>query len=430
MAGRRTPPPYQLRKADAYSGGLARGLVLAYPMLEGAGSRVANYGSWGNAADLALANVTWANREGVQGLDFTAASSVAASAALSGRIIPNIWSYAFWVKLDSSPSGTVSMDAFSLQGSLQTNLRAWADTTGVWSWQKRVTADAYSVLPALDYPNTGARLVIATFSGIDTQPPVQLRTDANLQNLPQQPTSYQSFNLGAGAQANDLTKVLIGNGLAGTTGWDGVIGPVYFWNRVISDGEVWQLWQDPYAPLRRRGAQIHNPALMLSQADYTTEDKAVGKPSYLRQIFSGQTALFINVTDTYFYQNNPADSLTTSAKPVTLINIADTYAYQTVPVDSINNSAPGEGTQTPLIIAYTDTYTYLNTPVDTLSGGTTDTIAPTVITISDTYTYQTDPTDSTDTTPPGGLGTPLVITQADAYTYQADPADSVTGSTA
>jgi len=421
MAGRRTPPPYQLRKADGYSVSMAKGLLLAYPMVEGAGTKVANYGSWGSSADLTLSNVSWARREGIQGLDFTGSSSVA-SAALS-KTIPNTWSYAFWTKLDTVPTGLNTMDLFNLRGAAQANLRAYVDQTGLWSWQKRAVADTYSVLPAADYPTDGARLVVATFSGIDTQPPIQLRTSGNVQLLPAQPGSYQSFNIGSGAQTNDITNIYLGNNSGNTSFWDGMVGPVYFWNRVITDGEVWQLWQDQYAPLRRRSGQVLNPALMITQADVTTEGEALGKPSFGRQVFSDASALFINIADTYFYQNNPTDSTSSNTQSPTLINITETYGYLAVPTDSFDTS--NSGSQAPVTITLSETYNYVAAPTDTNSGGTSETVPPTTITITDTYGYLTDPTDTADTVSNGGgAQSPVTITQSDTYSYQTDPTET------
>lgn len=421
MAGRRTPPPYQLRKADIYSRGIAKGLLLAYPMLEGGGNVVHNHGIWGAAANLTLQNATWTRREGLQGLDFPNAGSVARNTSIT-QTIPQTWSYAFWTKLDTAPGAT--MDLFSLRGAGQVNLRAWADNSGVWAWQKRVTADAYSVQPTSDYPTDEARLIVATFTGIDTQPPMQQRTGNLIKGLPIQPAAYGSFNVGAGAQLRDINGIFLGNNPGSTAVWDGVLGPVYFWNRVISDGEIWQLWQDPYAPLRRHGSQISNPALMITQADTVVTDNVGGKPDYSRQVFTDNTALFIQVTDAYFYQHAPTDSVNNEIQLPTTINLSETYAYQNDPTDMLILTPPN-GLETPLTINLNENYTYQNDPTDSTTGGTNETIPPTIINLTETYTYQNDPTDAVDTSPPdGGANTPVLISQTESYTYQNDPSDA------
>jgi hypothetical protein len=423
MAGRRTPPPYQLKKADAYSRGIAKGLVLAYPMLEGGGTTVHNYGAWGANADLTLSNATWTRREGVQGLDFPSASAVARNTTIS-QTIPQTWSYAFWAKLDTAPS--TAMDLFSLRGSAQVNLRAWADNSGVWAWQKRGTADAYSIQPTSDHPTDQVRLIVATYTGIDNQPPMQQRTGNLVKGLPVQPAAYSSFNVGAGVQLRDINGIFLGNNPGLTAAWDGVVGPVYFWSRVISDGEIWQLWQDPYAPLRRHGSQIMNPAMMITQADTVVTDNVGGKPDYSRQVFTDNTALFIQITDTYFYQQSPTDNVDTGNSGVmspTTINLTETYTYQNDPTDTLA-TLPPNGLQTPLTLNLAETYVYQNDPPDSTTSGITETIPPTVINLTETYTYRNDPTDTVDVSPPGGgANNPLLISQTEIYTYLDDPTD-------
>lgn len=430
MPGRRVPPPHHFQPVHGYEIGLSKGLVLAYPMLEGSGTKVVNYGLWGNDADLTVAaGAVWTEREGFHSIDFSTASAVAGRTL--SQNIPNTWSYAFWGRLDTYPSGSTTMNAFTLQGSSATNLCAQADQTGLWSWQRRVTADTYSVLSPVDYQGNALRLYVSTFTGIDTQPPVQLRTTAGLSMQPLQPLMYQSFNVGAGSQQKEVTGIYVGNNATGNGVWDGVIGPLYFWDRVISDAEVWQLWQDPYAPLRRRTGHLNIPSLMTPLPDYGKSGAVTGKPRYDNQIFTDSTALFINLNDTHFYLNNPTDSFgdDTDAQEPTLISLTDahTYAALALPTDAF--IVEGSGSQEPIIIDLADSYIYVTNPVDgVIDTALTDTVVRTILSVTDAHTYLAEPTDSFDDSIPWGSQEPVSISITEDLPYLDLPVETMTSS--
>lgn len=429
MPGRRVPPPHRFQPVLGYEIGLSKGLVLAYPMLEGSGNQVVNYGLWGHDVDLTVGpGSNWTEREGFRGLDFSSASAVASRAMT--QTIPSTWSYAFWGRLDTYPSGSTTMNALTLQGSGATNMRVQADQTGLWSWQRRATADTYSVLYPADYQGNSLRLYVGTFTGVDTQPPVQLRTTAGLSMQPLQPNMYQSFNVGAGPQQKAITGVYIGNSASGGSVWDGVIGPLYFWDRVISDAEVWQLWQDPYAPLRRRTGHLNIPSLMTPLPDYGKSGAVTGKPRYDNQVFTDGTALFINLHDNYFYLNNPTDVFgdDTGAQEPVLISLVDGHSYSDIslPTDTIvlNDS----GVQEPLLISLIDEYSYVVKPTDMANAILTDTVVRTVINVTDEYSYMSSPVDGFDETLPWGSQEPVTIGVTENVSYLDLPDENISSS--
>jgi hypothetical protein len=392
---------------------MASGLMLAYPMLEGGGSIAKNYGGWGSSANLTLSNASWTKREtGMASLSFSAANAVAKN-TLMARTIPGNWSWAAWIKLDSTPTSTPK-DLFSFRTSSGVQqVRVWADSTGLWSWQKSATADNYSVLSPSYFPTSGPVLIISTFAG-NNLAPVQMVTNTGMRSIPTQPISYAAFNVGQGAQATTLDGFYLGNDHQDTAPWDGNIGPFYFWNRVLTNSEVWELWQDPYAPFRRNSANFYAPMTMRASSGYAFT--GVGKTSGPKTIIQDQNSLFITVEDDYFYQNSPIDTYIEFENNLITLNISDDYAYVSSPVDTLS---PPEFLN--IIISLTDSYTYTIEATDAVIEGAAPN-AP-VISINDDYSYQDFITDNLVTSITQG---PLNIGIDDEFQYSPPPTDTAT----
>jgi hypothetical protein len=198
MSYRITPPTLPLRPADDYSQYLSKGLLLGYPLI-GGGSTIRNYGSWGTDGDLVPVNVTKTRRNGLASIGFDGATSVASNTTLN-RSVPEKWSIAYWLKMDSVPvSGEKTI--LSLGGGSGSSIRIWVDPQGIWCWQKHSIADSYSIMPASDFPSSNTMLIVGVFEGTYLAP-AQLRTNQGMTSLPSQPSSYASFNSGAGYSSN------------------------------------------------------------------------------------------------------------------------------------------------------------------------------------------------------------------------------------
>ncbi len=400
-------PSLPIRGADDYSRFLSRGLLLAYLMHEGTGDTVKNYGSWGAAANLTPANVSWTRRgSGLYGLHFNNNLAVVSNTTLSKQI-PEEWSYAVWVQSDIAQSGV--RDIFSFHDSGLPQVRAHTDVVGVWSWQKRSIADTYTVLPPEDYPDDGVRLIVSVFNGIGI-PPVQLRTERNLGGLPRKPDNYQTFNSGQGLQSNIASSIFLGNNEGLTAPWKGTIGPFYFWDRALSEEEVWALKQDPYAPFRRDTAQILVPAALISQMStqfHPTDDPGSGIT------LSSDNDLFIFIKDDFQYLNAPADVMVAQDTPVLNLFATETYTYLATPTDEASSLTIANP-----VIEINEGYTYLAAPTDEASS---QYVAIPVIEVSEGYTYVASPADQVvfyDAQVPVG------ISIDDEYTYPDVPTES------
>lgn len=414
MPGRVTPPTFPLRAADDTSKYMASGLMLAYPMLEGGGTNVKNYGGWGSSADLTLTNASWTKREtGMSGLAFAASDAVAKN-TLMARTIPTNWTWAAWIKLDSTPTSTPK-DLFSFRtASGVAQVRVWGDSTGLWSWQKAATADNYSVLSPSYFPTAGPVLIISTFAG-NNLAPVQMVTNTGMRSIPTQPVSYAAFNVGQGAQATTLDGFFLGNDHQNTAPWDGVVGPFYFWNRVLTNSEVWELWQDPYAPFRRTNANFYTPMSMRTATGYSFT--GIGKTTGPKTIIQDQNSLFITVEDDYFYQNQPIDTYIDSNSPLITIDLSDTFSYAALPIDNLN---PPQFLN--ITIDITDSFNYSTLPTDQL---TANNVTMPVISIADSFTYPDFIVDNLVTAVTQG---PLVINITDSFTYQISINDTAQSS--
>lgn len=419
MPSRLQPPTFPLRKVDDNSQYIATNLVMAYPMLEGGGDTVTNYGSWGGNANLTLTGTTWTKREtGLSSLNFGSSLAVAKNTSMAQNV-PDQWTWATWLKLDSTPLGTTPKDLFSFRSANGTaQVRAWADGTGIWSWQKSSTADDYSVLSPSYFPTTGPMLIISTFAG-NNLAPVQLATNIGMRSIPTQPVSYAAFNVGQGPQATTLDGFYIGNDHANASPWDGTIGPFYFWNRVLTNSEVWALWQDPYAPFRRNSSDFIMPTLMRGTSGYSLNGLA--KTSGPKTIIQDQNSLFIVVDDYYFYQDLPQDNPAPVAQTPNTITAASNYTQTVIAGDTLND--PEFLNQ---VIFADSTYTYASAdilPQDNLVGVGQNTV---LITIVDTLNHPAMPTDSLS----GDALGPIEILISSTFTSPAAPTDTPTGVTA
>lgn len=414
MPSRLTPPTFPLRKADDNSQFTSTGLVLAYPMLEGGGSIVRNHGSWGSAADLTLTGATWTKREtGMSSLNFASSTAVAKNTSMA-RIIPSSWTWAAWIKVDTTPTSTPKeIFSFRTAAGVQ-QVRVWADSTGIWSWQKSATADDYSVLSPSYFPTTGPMLIISTFAG-NNLAPVQLATNIGMRSIPTQPVSYAAFNVGSGAQANTLDGFYLGNDHANAAPWDGTIGPFYFWNRVLTNSEVWQMWQDPYSPFRRNTGEYFAPAMMRTTSGFSLN--GLGKTSGPKTIIQDQNSLFIVVDDYYFYQELPQDNMTPVAEVPNTITIGTDYEYSRVPIGTDALSPPEFLNQ---IIFVDETYNYTSATVTITDSLTGDGQTPLTITIIQDFNTPAYPDDVLT----GSADGPLNITVGENFTQPMTTSDT------
>lgn len=415
MPSRITPPSLPFRSSDDNSKWLSYKLALAYPMLEGGGSIVKNYGFWGEDGDLTVTGATrQRGSDGLYSMQFSGATDSLSSGVIN-RSLSGPWAYAFWVKMDTAPSGG-SESIFSLMGSVEKHVASWADLSGIWSWQKRDIADTYSVLPTSDFSLNKTMLVIASYEGTYL-PPAQLRTKQSLSFHPSQPSVYQSYNDGTGTAYEDIKRVYIGNTSGSGEAFKGSIGPFYFWDRALAESEVWQLWQDPYAPFRRATAQNVNLSTLSSAASNSLQ--GTGKLTGVRPILQDDNGLFINILDYYNYANQPSEDVIVNATTPNTITIGDNYSYQSQATEAL--TAPNLIAWPQLTITIDDSYAYQTIPTEqvTAPGGE----SPTTITISDSYAYQSSPIEQL--TAPGGEA-PASISVSDNYSYQNTPSETIT----
>lgn len=412
MAINLQPPHGPLRKPDSTSRFLAKDLLIAYPMLDG-GNTLINHGSWGSAANLTTTNMDYSKIDGLRVANFDATAS--ASRLAANLTVPSTWSFAYWVKIDAAPT-TEQLNVFSLYGPSEAHVRAWIDQQGLWSWQKRATADSYTILPISDYPLSNLMLVVSVFH--NDLPPVQVRTNPQFSLQPTQPSSYTAFNYGQGARATAISSIYFGNNYGGSEPLNGSIGPFYFWGRALSESEIWQLWQDPYAPFRRSTDQVLIPSTILSQSSFSLE--GIGKPTDKKPLFQDNDALTIYVDEYLQYVATPLDTLPADENgnlPAVTINITDAFDYQTYPSDSYSDVIFNR-----VDITINDSLTYIVNPADTISNQVFDRVD---ITVNDNFTYVSIPSDSFDQSKSGSSATE-VITINETYTYQIDPVESVT----
>lgn len=416
MAGRYTPP-FPLRKSDYDSKFIPTGLVMAYPMLEGSGNTIHNFGSWGSTADLTVSGGAWTRREtGLQSIAFKAAGAVVQNTTMQ-QTVPENWSWAAWMKLDSLPTITSPHEIFSFRTADGTpQVRAWADTTGVWSWQKGSINDHYSVLyPAsITTMRSGPVLLISTYAG-NNLAPVQLITTIGMSLIPTQPTLYQSFSSGLGDPGTTLDRFTIGNDNAGTSLWDGVIGPFYFWDRVISNSEIWELWQDPYAPFRTARMNWFSPTTMRSSSGFSLT--GLGKTTGPKTIIQSEDELFIPIDEDFFYMSLPVDEMEQPDYDTLTIDVGSEFTYQAVPTDS--SSQPSFLSAA---ISVDDSFIYVSGPTDLVIP---DLINPPIIDIDEPFAYDTAISDEILTAIPIG---PLEIDRTDDFAYPATPNEVVSQS--
>jgi hypothetical protein len=413
MPVRNNPPTMPLRLVDERSDFMSKDLLLAYPLLDG-GTNMRNYGKWGSVADL---NVTGGARSRLNGLSTMSFAGGTASASASGLSLnaPQQWSYAFWLKVNSLPAGISELNIFSMQGSSGASLRAWIDQQGIWSWQKYSIADAYSVLPASDSPTSNLMLITGVYDEPQL-PPAQLRTNQGHNTAPLQPESYTVYNPGAGAQATGISSIHIGNNNTSNKPLNGTIGPFYFWGRAISSSEIWQLWQDPYAPFRRSHEQFLVPSTMVATSNHSL--RGLGKSDSPKPLIQDNQSLVISVQDYHNYQSKPTDILNGDEVQYGSITVNDSYSYANIPTDTLIADAPFSL----ITLNVNDSYSYSNLPSDIfIAGDSGSTVVP-VITINETINYQNLPTDTSS----GSANSPVAITVSDTYDYQDLPDDVVT----
>lgn len=415
MPSRITPPSLPFRSSDENSKWLSNKLALAYPMLEGGGSLVKNYGFWGEDGDLLVTGATrQRGSDGLHGMHFTNPTDSLSSGAIQ-RTLSGPWSYAFWMRMDAAPTGTPE-SIFSLHGSIEKHVASWADATGIWSWQKRDIADTYSILPTADFSVNKTMLVIASYEGTYL-PPAQLRTKQSLSFHPSQPNVYASYNDGTGVAASQVESITIGNSVASSEGFKGYLGPFYFWDRALAESEVWQLWQDPYAPFRRATAQNVNLSTLSSAASNSLQ--GTGKLTGVRPILQDDNGLFISIQDYFNYVDKPEDELIQAFDGPLTISVADNYSYQDSPIEAL--TSPNLIAWPQLTISVADSYIYQDIPTELLT--VPNVIATTAINVSDTYSYQIVPTEQV--TAPGGAA-PTTISLSDNYSYQNTPSENIT----
>lgn len=379
MALNNNLPILPLRPSDANSQFLAKDLVLAYPMLEG-GNTLKNYGTLGSQANLNLSNVTRVRQNGLTSLSFNGTTSLASNSSVN-MLVPQKWSFAYWVKFNGSPSAETSL--LTLQGPTEGHLRAWADGQGIWAWQKHSIADAYSILPTSDFPTNNTMLVIAVYDD-PLLPPAQLRTNQGLTNHPSQPQSYTVFNEATGSPLTTVNSIYIGGGPGNSKLFNGVLGPVYVWSRPLSESEIWQLWQDPYAPFRRNTEQLVTPSTMVSSQGSSLQ--GIGKSTGSSPVISDNSALVIGIDDNLVERNYVNDGTSLINRFNDDLYINDYYNYQDVALDSLMTELT-----TPPEINIVDDYSYANIPNDQVIVNSSN-IG--IIDIQDSFQFVSVPTDS------------------------------------
>lgn len=418
MPSRITPPSLPFRSSDENSKWLSNKLALAYPMLEGGGSVVKNYGFWGEDGDLLVSGATrQRGSDGLHGMHFSSPTDSLSSGAIQ-RTLSGPWAYAFWMRMDTAPAG-IPESIFSLRGAIEKHVASWADATGIWCWQKRDIADTYSVLPTADFSVNKTMLVIASFEGTYL-PPAQLRTKQSLSFHPSQPNVYASYNDGTGVAATQVESITIGNSYASNEGFKGYIGPFYFWDRALAESEVWQLWQDPYAPFRRATAQTINISTLSSSASNSLQ--GTGKLTGVRPILQDDNGLFISIQDYFNYVDKPEEEVIVDFDGPLTISVLDNYSYQDNPIEAL--TAPNLIAWPELTIIIADSYVYQDIPSEQLT--VPNVIATTLINVTDSYSYQAVATEMVTT--PGGIA-PNTIALNDTYVYQNIPSEDITTTT-
>lgn len=411
MAIKNNPPILPLRPSDDNSQFLAKDLLLAYPMLEG-GDAIKNYGTLGAQANLSLNNVTRVKQNGLASLSFNGTSSIASSGAINVSV-PQKWSFAYWVKFNSAPAPESSL--LTLQGPTEEHLRAWADSQGIWAWQKHSIADAYSILPTSDFPTNNTMLVIAVYDD-PILPPVQLRTNQGLTAHPAQPQSYTAFNEATGAPLTTVNGIYLGGGPGNSKLFNGILGPVYVWSRPLSESEIWQLWQDPYAPFRRNTEQVVAPSTMVSSQGASLQ--GIGKLTGTTPIINDDTALHIRIDDYLAYNNLPNDLILNDIQLPNTITVTDSMYYRNIPTDYAEADAP----YSLYILNVTDNINYRTTPTDTFIESESGTAPITSIIVNESLNYASVPVDSviyqTDI--------PQNITVNEDINYRNTPTETVT----
>lgn len=412
MSYRITPPTLPIRPADDYSQYLAKGLLLGYPLI-GGGSVIKNFGSWGVDGDLDLVNVTKTRRNGLASVGFDGVSSVASNTTLN-RSVPERWSIAYWLKMDSVPvSGEKTI--FSLGGSTGPSMRVWADSQGVWCWQKHSIADSYSILPASDFPSSNTMLIIGVFDG-SYLAPAQLRTNQGMTSLPVQPSSYTSFNAGAGIQATEVTSITLGNADDLSSPFSGTLGPLYLWNRALSESEIWQLSQDPYTPFRRNTAQYLIPSTMNATGGFNLQ--GVGKSTDVSPIISDDSALFIVHNEYVSYSNMPDDFVVSDNRDIDLVlTVNDTLSYRNMPTDVLNVDAP----YSLFVLNVSENIAYSVLPNDSFVAPESGATVVPIISVSESMAYSSQPIDSVS----GDADSPQIINVNDAVTLSNLPNETV-----
>lgn len=405
-----TPPILPIRPSDSSSRFLAKDLILAYPALE-SGNVLRNFGSLGSIADLSLSGVMRTRYNGIIGLRFDGTSSIASNSTIN-MLVPQKWSFAYWLKIDSVPGSERSI--LSLQGPTEAHLRAWADSQGMWAWQKHSIADSYSILPPTDFPTDNMILVVAVYDD-PLLPPVQVRSNQGLTSLPVQPDSYVVFNEATGSPNSNVTGIYLGGSPGNTNMFGGVLGPVYVWSRPVSESEIWQLWQDPYAPFRRGTEQIIVPSAMTNSQSASLQ--GIGKQSDAKPSFNDNYALYINVDDDILYVVNPVDTVVSDSQSLDTITVFDNYNYRQLPSDTLAADAPFSL----ITLNVDDDYSYNTLPSDIVVAPETGVSNISSITVTDGYTYVDESTDSVNS----DIQYPHIITITDTVQYSAVPTETV-----
>lgn len=381
-----TIPTLPFRPIDNNSKYIASGLALAYVAVDG-NNLLKNYGYVGSVADIGLSNTSMVRQGGIVTTSFNGTDSLALSSSISW-IMPERWTFAYWVKF--SAIGGSEQAIFTLQGPSERHFGAWQDSQGIWSWQKHSIADSYSILPVEDFVVNDMVLVVAVYDNL-LLPPAQLRSEKDLSWQPRQPMHYVVYNEAAGYPGSTIESIAIGSVVDGTKKFNGYLGPMYLWDRPLSDTEVWQLWQDPYAPFRRNSEQLLVPSSLTSSQGASLQ--GLGRSSGAAPIITDNNALYILVEDTHQYATDPAESTISTTSLLDIITINDSYIYQMLPTDSYDADAPFS-----LInISITDDYIYRSMPVDEVVGPETGVSTIQEINVLDGYVYYGLPTETLNT---------------------------------
>lgn len=420
MSARITPPIFPFRPADDSSKFLAKDLIIAYPMLEKDSSKLKNYGSLGSALDLNLTNPVFSRNDGIATMDFYAGST--ANKTGLNLMLPEYWSFAYWVKVDDVPTSE-ELNIFTFRGASEGHLRAWMDQQGIWGWQKFSTADGYSIIPASNFPTSRLMLVVGVFGHVNL-PPAQLFTNQGFTTQPVQPFSYAVYNDGKGNPARQVGSFYLGSDPTGTEPLKGSLGPVYIWERAISNSEIWQLWKDPYAPFRRSLEQNIVPSAMISFSDFSLE--GIGKSTHSKPLFQDNNALTIYVDDYMEYPNTPVDYIVvplTGNVPSVEINIEHSIGYVELLSDSLQNLS---GVIPRIDIEIEDNISYVAQPTDYMEADAPYSLI--TINISDDLSYTDVPSDTFIPEDSYTITTDVIIIN-ESISYVDLPDDTLSGTT-